>query len=97
LTRDVLSNARIPSNPEMAGFIKKFPVIPEIIWKQCDKFFKKAILDMELFIVSSLMVSAFGNYFEVNTKKLILENLILESLLHAQFDCTTIHLYETFF
>jgi hypothetical protein len=96
LTRDVLSNARIP-NPEMAGFIKKFPVIPEIIWKRCDKFFKKAILDMELFIVSSLMVSAFGNYFEVNTKKLILENLILESLLHAQFDCTTIHLYETFF
>ncbi len=36
-----ISSVRIP-NLKMAGFIKKVPVVPNIILKQCDAFFKKA-------------------------------------------------------
>ncbi|RIA98330.1 hypothetical protein C1645_140577 [Glomus cerebriforme] len=35
-----ISNVRIP-NPEMAGFIKTVPVVPKIIFEQCNVFFKK--------------------------------------------------------
>ncbi|CAI2174465.1 1539_t:CDS:10 [Funneliformis geosporum] len=36
-----ISNVRMP-NPEMAGFIKRVPVVPKVILEQCDVFFKKA-------------------------------------------------------
>jgi hypothetical protein len=42
-----ISDIRMP-NPEMAAFIKKVPLVPEIIVKQCDTFFKKAKDSMKL-------------------------------------------------
>ncbi|GES82823.1 hypothetical protein GLOIN_2v1661590 [Rhizophagus clarus] len=36
-----ISDVRMP-NSEMAGFIKKVPLVPKIILEQCDTFFKKA-------------------------------------------------------
>ncbi|GBB83158.1 hypothetical protein RclHR1_00010040 [Rhizophagus clarus] len=36
-----ISVVRIP-NPEMAGFIKAVPVVPEFIFERCETFFKKA-------------------------------------------------------
>ncbi|CAG8648293.1 9360_t:CDS:2, partial [Funneliformis caledonium] len=43
LTRSVLqmTEVRMP-NSEMEGFIKKIPVVPKIVFEQCDSFFRKA-------------------------------------------------------
>jgi hypothetical protein len=46
-------NVRMP-NSEMVGFIKKIPLVPEIILEQCDSFFKKAKNKLKLIIELTL-------------------------------------------